>query len=465
MKSESQGGLGRKLDSRDRHREGAVLAAALILVMLLGILAVAILQINDHVGMEAADEVNDANAFWAAEAGIEHAKVLGQKGRKPFSQISYRSGTLWGTNVLTGTTSKGGYTVSIADDPGWVNANHALKKYVITSVGTTATGSRRIITVKAWLTNFAGYMHASQQENGVYFLDGDRIDGPVYTNDRLNIQNPSGGGPVFLQLVSSAMPASSTNPNYSGTTPSATQFNAIFTAGLALNATPLDISGQFSSDHIADIKSESGNGGLRLDGAAATNYSFVFLSNGKFTYQKGVATNSPVVTNSLAALTNGLIYVDGDVYVRGAVNGNVTLAAEHSIYITSNLVYVSALPPNNPFVNTNTFSILSVTNMLGLMAKTNVIVLGTNTVEIHASVMTTTGGVNAEKCYTDIGGKYIRLYGSVSQYSRGVVSRNSSPFQGFHKDYKFDTRFGTEAPPWFPASVYVFTGWSQAGGN
>ncbi len=56
------------------RREGAVLAIVLMVVLLLGILAVSILKNGEYVGVEASRGINDAKAFWAAEAGLHHAR-------------------------------------------------------------------------------------------------------------------------------------------------------------------------------------------------------------------------------------------------------------------------------------------------------------------------------------------------------------------------------------------------------
>ena len=79
--------------------------------------------------------------------------------------------------------------------------------------------------------------------------------------------------------------------------------------------------------------------------------------------------------------------------------------------------------------------------------------------------MVTSGddGFCAAKKYDRIGGPYINLFGSLSQYRRGVIGRASSPFEGYHKNYKFDVRFNSDSPPNFPYSMYTFSRWEQDG--
>jgi hypothetical protein len=445
------------MKTKTKHREGGILVLVMVLVLIVGGLGAGLMQLGTRTGVEVSYAVNDANAFWAAEAGIERAKTIGQKNRKRFEVITKPgsgNGVFFGYNVLTGGTSRVSYSVDILEDAPWVNADHTLKKYLIQSVGVSG-GRTRIVKIHAKLLNYAGYMHASHDENGVSFVSGDILDGPVYTDDILSIRGPS--GPVFKQLVSSGASYVDTN----GWNMTSADRAAVFQGGLALNAEPLDIQGQFG-DHITDIQTESQLGGLNLEGSAAGDYDFTFLSNGKVVYQKRVSKKRPPpVTNMLSSL-NGTIYVDGDVYVKGVVNGKVTLASRHTINIVSNIVYESASGGNPEPWNTNTFNYANVNDMLGLMAVDSVNVMGKNSINIHASIMITSGGFNADENETEIGNKFINLFGGMSQYSRGVIGHNTSPFQGFHKNYKFDERYGSEmqeAPPSFPPSKYEFSSW------
>jgi hypothetical protein len=80
-------------------------------------------------------------------------------------------------------------------------------------------------------------------------------------------------------------------------------------------------------------------------------------------------------------------------------------------------------------------------------------------------VTTNTTGFSAEKKYVNIGSKDIKVFGGITQFSRGVVGQGGTSPTGFHKKYIFDSRFATDAPPNFPYSVYVFSGWSQSSGQ
>ena len=436
-------------------RAGAVLGMVLIFVLMLGILAATLTALTGHIGAAVSRDITDSRAFWAAEAGIEQAKTIGQSNRKRYAVIPRPDGAgmLLGSNVLSGVTDTGSYSVTILDDPSWDNSIHSVQKYVITSVGTAPGERTRTITVHAWLLNYAGYMHASHQENGVNFATGDILDGPVYTDDQLHIYGPT--GPVFLQLACSASNSVDYNGDFpDGWTPTSDQVSAVWQGGLVLNAAPLDLEGRFG-DHLTEFQIDTQAGGLELAGAAAADYAFNFKPDGSFTYSN-MATH--MVKNGKLSALNGTIYVDGTIYVQGVVSGRVTIGARHEIDIVSNLVYESASGTNPAPWDAN-FDYAAVKDMLGLMAGERVVVLGTNSIDIHASILTATNGFDAAANAQVIGGPYINLFGGMSQCSRGVVGHTVHPYEGFHKHYKFDQRYVSEGPPCFPPSLYQFGPW------
>ncbi len=442
--------------NRPERRHGAVMAMVLIVMVVLGLLGAGMLNLSSVTALEAGRSVAEAQAFWTAEAGLAHVQAIAQKIRKPLSSVPYAAsptGCLLGSNVVSGNCGGSCYAVSITDDTAWTNSAHALKKYVIRSVGISTNGAQQVVTLGCAIQSFASYLFASNFErslagNPIWFWGGDTIDGPVYTNDRLNIDGSS-GNPRFLQMVSSA--ASSVNYSAGGTV-------AAFQDGLTLNATPLDISGEFTGDHITEIQNAAASGGLTL----TNDYVFTFNADGSFNYNRTAPTNAPVSTNYLAAL-NGTIYVNGNAYIKGTVNGNVTLAAQQSIYISNSIVYASAISPAPWATN---FVPANVDDTLGLIASNRIEIMGTSAINIDATIMVTSddptgnGGFRASAWNQSIGNPNINLYGGVTQYRRGVVGQVGG--NGFNKNYKFDSRFVTEAPPHFPYSVYVFTGWKQS---
>jgi len=448
-------------------RKGAILIMVMAVFLLLSLMSIGLLSAGGMAGIETSHAVTRMQAYWAAEAGVQQAVALGQFRRIPYEYYDRPSGSwgnyLWGSNVLSGTTACGRYSVDVLNDPSWTNPVHALKKYIVTSHGVSLAGDKQTITLSAAIMSFASYLHATNLEKGsdgtlIYFMQGDILNGPVYVNDQLNIDGGS-PNPSFLQLASSA--ASSVN-YINGAT------SNVFQGGLALNVLPLDIAGTFTSDHVRDVQIEAQrNGGLVLTNG---NYQFVFNQNGQFTYQTGTISGSPpaislsgpIITNNLTAWTNGMpIYVQNSAFVRGTVNGKATLAAGNSIYIATNLVYQSATNPPPPWTGANGFNVTNVNDTLGLIASNQIMVTSRIATEIHAALMVTSGdmGFNAYYNNTSIGNPYLKIFGGITEYRRGIVKKGNN---GFQKNYQFDNRFLTEAPPFFPYSLYVFTTWGQS---
>lgn len=434
--------------TRKTNREGAILGLVLVTMVILSFLGIGLINLSLASALEAGRTVSTVQSFWNAEAGLEQAKAIAQKRRRPANLIvlpGSPSGFLTGTNSISGATTSGTYSVDVYADPTWTNVSSNLKRYIIRSRGRTPNGKEQTVMVSALIESFASYMHASNAEetsggNNIYFATGDLLDGPVYVNDQLNIS----GTPRFLKSVSSA--DSTVNYRSGGTA-------AVFEGGLNLGVPPLDISGQFSSGHIGDIKDEANSGGLALTG----DYRFEFVSDGSFNYTE---LSTGITNTSYLSSLNGAIYVDGDVHVNGVVNGQVTLAAQEAIFITSGVRYASAISPNPWATN---FNPSAVTDMLGLVASNQVQIVGTNAITLHAAILVTNdgGGFNAERYTSAFGKPAINLYGSLSQYRRGAVGQVGA--NGYTKNYKYDSRYYTDSPPNFPYSSYTFSQWRHSG--
>jgi hypothetical protein len=406
--------------------QGGMLVAAMMMVVVLGCLAAAVMYIGSYVGVEASRDINKVNAFWTAEAGLEHVKTMIGTTRDRLAD------SLVLPNVITGSTGRGSYTVCISNE--WENTWRVYKKYIVTSTGVVpgTMDVTNIVSMRAYLPTFARYGHTSHDEAGVSFTSGDIIDGPVRVDNRLNIN----GTPKFTRLVQAPL----VSPAYT------TNNAAIFAGGIDVNPgyTNNFVDG---TSYFAMIKTNAATSGFTNSG----NYIITFLTN-MFTYQ----TNGGVVRTNTTLLTQtngGSIYINGNITVRGVVSGRVSVAAQRTLYITNDIVY---------FGGTNT-----VNDFLGLVASNSVTITPTNTVNIHASILVTSGGFNAaasNKEYYAVGKRpYINLFGSLGQYKRGIVGDIGT--KGFLKNSKFDARFEYDGPPSSASDHYEYSGWSRVGGN
>jgi hypothetical protein len=400
----------------------------MVVLVSFSLLIYALLQLGFYNAQEAEYQFNKAQAFWLAEAGLEEFKaILSVPGnRNPIPTGTARSLSATVANI-------GSNRVSVADDPDWNNTLRVVKKYIITSIGYARNGAVQTNKLKASIRTFGDYLWSTHDEGNVNFVSGDKIYGRLYTDSRININ----GTPIFYALVQSG--ASSVNYASGGN-------SSVFTGGLQLGVPQLDWVG---------IQAQVNN--LVSDPAAVK---FTGNYDVTFTGTKAVLRNrssGSVVTNTL---TSGVIlYVTGDAYVKGTVGTRATVATPNSIYITDDIVYTSAASkPADPGLWAGWQP--STTEALGLYSQKNVeIVSGVGAVNIHAAILASNGSFGAADRYNSIGKPYINFFGSMGQYTRGVIGQTSGT--GYLKNYHYDTRFGELPPPAIPYSVYYFSDWQQ----
>ena len=201
---------------------------------------------------------------------------------------------------------------------------------------------------------------------------------------------------------------------------------------------------------VSTLEANANNGGFTF-----TKHDTVYLTFAndsvryKYTY-KGTETTAK--TSTLAP--NGTIFADNAVLrIQGTVEGQVTVGASSSsssgkgtIYIDGNIVYKT-----DPVTNPNS------TDLLGIVAQNNVYVThntaNNDGITIDAAIFAQNGGFGAQdydSWYTD--GAYIHLLGGLTQKSRLAVGTFGGLYgmTGFYKDYRYDNRFTSVAPPNYP---------------
>ncbi len=457
------------LTKRQRSvREGAILGVVLVLMLVLATLGSGMLALSGAGAVETTKALMAAEAFWTAEAGIEAASALARKNRIPLENIPQ-----FGGNRLTGNCNGRPYQVLVGPVPGWTNAGNLIKRYTLTSTGTARSGDQRRVQTRAAVQTFAAYMHASNYErttggDRIYFGDNDVIDGTVYVNDELNIN----GYPQFLQRAFSAAAA----VNYQSPNTRSGVDTTVFTQGLTLGANPLDFN--FTTDHIAYLQQRAHDGGLELTGSQQ----LTFTTDGRVVSRPQTAPGvwGTPTTNRLSSI-NGAIYVAGSATVRGQVSGRATIAANDSIYIEDDITCASAPVRNH---SDPAFDDTNITDSIGLVSRNRCEITKRSTINIHAAILVTEGndGFGCAGRYEALGGPSINLWGSISQYRRGIVGQLGGgywegqwdwrrrewvqvwveiPAKGFAKNYRYDQRYINAPPEFFPYSDYVLSDWAQ----
>jgi Tfp pilus assembly protein PilX len=147
----------------------------------------------------------------------------------------------------------------------------------------------------------------------------------------------------------------------------------------------------------------------------------------------------------------------GDLYVKGTLGGQTTLAAENYIYVTGNLTYLDKQA-----------------DMLGLIGQNAVFVwnpinssenplLGDTNREIDAAILSV-GHTFQVQNYDRSGPRgTLTVFGAMAQKFRGTVATtsNGTVTNGYAKDYQYDDRFRSTAPPKFLTPVSTTYGVTQ----
>jgi len=297
----------------------------------------------------------------------------------------------------------------------------------------TYGGMTKEVTVKFRPSSFGKFGYYMNLFGGAdKFNTGDTIFGPFHTNGKLTTK----GSPVFMGKATTKL-------GLKMEAPKKPKFYGGYESGI-------DIPFEFDA---SATPAAAGMGGM-LYPAGPLDVRLVFNDDATITHsssEMGKDTWTPAVTEPLADFApNGVIWnPKGNLYVSGTVSGQYTIGVGISsgigsgnVYLEDDLVYRTD-PINDPVC----------TDMLGIVAGNNVIVsdlpANYNNINIHASILTSQGGLSVEnlKSFPTAGTLYL---------AGGIVGYQNQPFsdgtKGFKFKLKYDERFMVTTPPSFPAT-------------
>ena len=471
-------------DPRCARSGGFALPLAMTVSVVVLVIGLAILEVGRVDTDVSVKSVHEVQARAAAELGLERAQAMAQSQTRPWTVMTYNDRylsfrttddplylgnpvcTLW-SNIPAGGGTNVTYTVVIENLSAFLPTSGS---YRIHAFGMSGNKTRHMMmdatTVTyasfGWLTN-----HEQSASGGrIYFADGDRIDGWVYTNDQLNIA----GSPVFEDKVNSA--ASSIH-YYRGGPP---RDNPDFQGGIELNSPRIDIGGMMNDGHISSVRERAlETDGIHLDSNGGRPYAITFNSNGTITVSKqevktnrrGRVTGTKWVTimkNKPLSTTNGAIYCEEEVQIKGTVKGNVTLATPQGkdIVITQDLVYAYPSNKKKVFKDNWNYEDPKFVDKIGLISGGDIVLdkNASSDMYVMASFAAVNGSFRNEN-YQDGPQKTLHLYGGLAQDRRGPVGTfGSRGGTGYLKDYTYDDRFLTSPPPHYQPLTYNFTQWS-----
>jgi hypothetical protein len=428
-------------------KRGAALLIVLVFLLLGTILAAALLSSATGQARLAGRQVNLERALLLADAGVERATKV----------IEDQFGYLPQTTRGNGTVGGGTYAYTIEKT--------GRRVYSVVATGVVNYVSRVVRLSRVYLPTWAKYALWMDQNGEIYFIPGEEFYGHVHSNSKLWFSCYGGAGPHFWAECTSGASTYGGTTNY-----------CIFARGFELNA---------EEGEMADVDFETGTYSLKglasgaagigvVNGLVLQGHTWIRLTNDTMRIYN--ARRNPANFN-WAVGDDQIVYVDrattgpstnrqAMVYLQGGVlRGRLTIVAEDDIQIQNHIRYYT-----NPETTTNLSN-----DSLGLIAKDDVLVATTapNNLQIFAAILAT--GQYAPSDHGSFGvinydtgptrGR-LHVFGSIVQDVRGAVGTfdNNGPRTGYYKDYRFDTRFVTNAPPYYPVleDQVGYTGWSEA---
>lgn len=420
-----------------KSKNGVAIVAVMIFTVILLIFGATFLRLATTERIAADRNFYLNQSFYLAEAGAERTVAyLESLPAPPTGTLSFDPFGGWQS------LDDAGFWRAVVD-PNDNNPGSFLKRYTITAEGQAVTPAftvTKIVEVELSRENFAQFIYFTNYEESasgqeIWFFNGDIIEGPVHSNDQINIY----GSPTFMSLVTST--ADSFN-YYHGGPP---QDNPDFQQGYQLGVTPIDME---KHKNLSTLEALSVSGGLKL-----TSDSKIQLnSSGTITYwlRTGGTWSNPTwgAPTTINIPSNGVVYVEGRVRVSGTLDGRLSIASESDIYISEDIVY--SLPPTDP----------NCTDALGLIAANNIIVDKSSpaggSLTIHATMMAFDGSFYVRNYDSIPVMGNLTVYGGIIQNRRGAVgtfnSYTGQRLSGYLKDYHYDTRVTDEPPPYFPTT-------------
>jgi hypothetical protein len=414
--------------------QGMSLIMAVVMAMLLSTIGYVTMNLVIGDSRVAANQTANAQAFWLAEGGLEIAyhwlrfQNPPPGGTAPFAQYNQ--------------VPAGAGTYSVTIDPDDDNVATYLKAYTITSSGSVA-GVNRTLSIHVGMTTFGRYAYLTGDEGvgTIWFTSNDLIEGAMHSNDQISIT----GSPTFMGKVTST--ASSFNQG--------NPFTPDFQQGYQLGVPPVTF--PTVQDLINNYYESNNNQNpqLIIDARFSKDAEVVFNSDGTITYSVwhyswGNKIWDVAPTTVQISTLNGLIYVKGDVRIRGLVNGQVTMIATKEIYLTDDLLYADS--------NANGTLAPGTTNSLGLISSDDIIVSNTTANQtncrINGALLALGYSFTVENYSSGSPRGTLTIWGSLSQHTRGPVGtfNGGGTVSGYNKDYHYDPRFINTPPPYFPVT-------------
>ncbi len=418
----------------NRVREGATLLVVM-LVMVICMAAVSSVMFCTGSQMQRSwKQVQLEQAFYLAEAGVEHAAAY----------VLSVGGGLVESTTISGTIGEGRYeTQVVASDLGWNGQAIEVRSRGVVK------GVSRDVQVRG-LRNMSWARYAlwyDREALSLVIAAGDRFRGQVYSRPQLRFTNKNIATQGQARFYERVWTVPTSIQRDSGANP-------VFDKGLITGA---EVQSMASVDLTAlKAVAQHTAGGLLLKGDATIELrgTTMLVTNVEREWENQVVA---IPTNSVVyaePYTYTEMYYDrynrrqyrtvtepGNIEIAApqGFSGSLTLVSENNISIVNHVRY-----GQDPLVNPAS------RDSLGLIAKKNVVVetSAPNNLEIYAHIICRDGGFGVKNYDRGSFRGTLKVVGGIANLIRNAVGTTSP--SGYLKNYIFDSRLTRNPPPFYP---------------
>ena len=431
----ARSGVGAFDPSRAGDR-GAALVTVLAIIVAVVLLGGALFMLGTGEADLVEYGVDSARAFYLAESGVERARSY-LEALAEDDPTAEPVGTTFESQPL----GDGTYTATIVaeiDPGGWERA------FEILSTGEKDNAVRQVRVTVVEQT-FAAYQWFVDQGGWRWFRSDERFEGPVHTNKMLQID----GAPWFGSKVTAAQGLTM----QLGSAP-------IFEVGYELYVDPIRLP---SFDAVTSTLGDAATVAGVFEPPFKGHYELIFARTqpGYLSYRAVDDKEGPGewIDVEIAA-TNGVFWFGETVHVSGVLDGEVTIVSEAHIWIEDDILYEDSSPGSGPNFGCD--------DLLGMIAHNDIIIASTlpdiGDREVHGLMMALGNDINAEEYqlgpprgdFILWGGLMVEKSVHVGEYQHEIL------VSGYSRDYHWDERLQTWAPPLFPKTGnYIIVAWEE----
>ena len=433
------------------NQAGSTLVGAVVFSFVMMLSALALMRVGSTDATLAVRDVRAAQAFYLAEAGVERGQTwLAAQTITPDSRT-------FPFGIDPDTLAGGIYSVWIQPDssstrPVWtVRSSAALDRHATTI---------EVDVTPRWFTDYLYYVNRNLGPGQTpWFFGGETIDGPLHVNDYVGIW----GDPVFTSHVQSSesefIYANGGFPIYSSAASNPPNDEPTFEDGYSLGLPEVPWLQQ------SDLHTLRDQAELRIGGATDVVFG---RTPGLIGYVSHSGHGRDRWTDVPLDSFNGIIYVSGDCYVRGVVDGQATLCSNGQISIEGDITYYDS-DADGPSEGCD--------DILGLAAGTRINVVDNvpngNDCVIHAHILAVNnqGGFVENYAHGSPRGT-LTIHGGIAQDKWGpfgigfIVDGEYVPLTGYIRDIHYDGRFAYMLPPGYldmitGLGVYTRIAWRE----